>query len=272
MLPAFDSLNQQRSYIDIFNKGRQPFDFLAKSSAGWITLSQSDGRVEEETRIWVTIDWDNAPVGPNRGWIKITGSGNEQTIQLTTRKPSDLTRANLTGFAEGAGYIAIDAAHFISKIDVGQAGFRPVEQYGMRADAPVDVEGLDAGPHLDYRIYVFTPGEATARLTLDPALNFAPNRPVRIAVSMDSEMPQILTIVPQGYNAANGNHDWEQAVSDNARYVTSKHQIRAPGYHTFKVWMVDPGVVLKHILIDTSASAKALSYLGPPESFHKATR
>ena len=26
-LPAFDSLNQQRSYIDVFNKGRGPFEF-----------------------------------------------------------------------------------------------------------------------------------------------------------------------------------------------------------------------------------------------------
>ena len=92
----------------------------------------------------------------------------------------------------------------------------------MRTDAAVDVQGLNAGPHLDYRIYVFTPGEATARLTLGPALNFAPDRPVRIAVSMDSEAPQVLTIVPQGYNAANGNRDWEQSVRDNARYVTSR--------------------------------------------------
>ena len=99
-----------------------------------------------------------------------------------------------------------------------------------------------------------------------------PDRPVRIAVSMDSEPPQVLTIVPRGYNAANGNRDWEQSVRDNARYVTSKHQIAASGYHTFKVWMVDPGVVVEHILIDTPASGKAVSYLGPPESFSGSNR
>jgi len=85
---------------------------------------------------------------------------------------------------------------------------------------------------------------------------------------MDDEPPQVLTIVPQGYNAANGNRDWEQSVRDNARRVTSKHQVESTGYHTFKVWMVDPGVVLERILINTPASAKAPSYLGPPESFH----
>jgi hypothetical protein len=271
-LPAFDSLNQQRSYIDVFNKGREPFEFTATSSAPWIILSDSKGRLEEETRVWVTIDWAKAPVGISQGSVKISGAGHDETVSLTARKPSGLTRATLTGFAEGAGYVAMDATHFTSqtdagKTDAGQATFRLVEQYGMRTDAPVDVQGLNAGPHLDYRIYLFTAGEATARLTLGPALNFAPDRAVRIAVSMDGEAPQVLTIVPQGYNTSNGNRDWEQSVRDNARYVTSRHQIHEPGYHTFKVWMVDPGVVLERILIDTPASAPAVSYLGPPESF-----
>ena len=230
-------------------------------------MSQSQGRVEDETRAWVTIDWAKAPAGVNPGSVKITGAGHDEAIQLTARKPSDLTRATLTGFAEGAGYVAIDAGHFSAKTDAGQAAFLPVEQYGMLTHAPVDVQELSGGPHLDYRIYLFTPGEVTASLKLGPALNFAPGRAVRIAVSMDAEAPQVLTIVPQGYNAANGNRDWEQSVSNNARYVTSKHQIAAAGYHTFKVWMVDPGVVLERILIDTPASAKAVSYLGPPESY-----
>lgn len=89
---------------------------------------------------------------------------------------------------------------------------------------------------------------------------------------MDSDAPQALTIVPKGYDAANGNRDWEQSVRDNARYVTSRHQIAAAGYHTFKDWMVDPGVVIERILIDMPASARALSYLGPPENFRGTNR
>ncbi len=272
-LPAFDSLNQQRSYIDVFNKGREPFNFTATASAPWIALSpstgqvESTGRIEDDARVWVSIDWARAPSGVTQGFVKITGAGREELINVTVRKPSDLTRGTLNGFVEGAGYVAIDADHFAAKTDVGPAGFRAVADYGMRTDAPVDVQGLASGPHLDYRMYLFTPGQATAHLTLGPALNFAPDRPVRIAVSMDDEPAQVLTVVPQGYNAANGNRDWEQSVRDNARFLSSTHQIEAPGYHTFKVWMVDPGVVLERILIDTPASAKGPSYLGPPESF-----
>ena len=138
-------------------------------------------------RVWVSIDWAKAPAGITRGSVKIAGAGREETIDVTARKPSDLTRDTLNGFVESAGYVSMNASHFTSKTDVGQAGFRLVEQYGMRTDAPVDVQGLTDRPHMDYRMYLFTPGEATAQLRLGPALNFAPERAVRIAVSMDNE-------------------------------------------------------------------------------------
>jgi hypothetical protein len=44
----------------------------------------------------------------------------------------------------------MDAAHFTSKADAGQAAFHPVEQYGMRTDAPVDVQ---SGARRDIGMY-----------------------------------------------------------------------------------------------------------------------
>ncbi len=37
------------------------------------------------------------------------------------------------------------------------------------------------------------------------------------------------------------------------------------GQHTLKVWMVDPGIVLDKILLETVGEVER-SYLGPPES------
>ena len=92
---------------------------------------------------------------------------------------------------------------------------------------------------------------------------------MRLAVSFDDEPPQVVTVVPQGYNAQNGNRDWEQSVRDNARLVTTTHTIAAPGYHTLKIWMVDPAVVLQKIVVNTSDAPLRRSYLGPEESFHR---
>jgi hypothetical protein len=54
---------------------------------------------------------------------------------------------------------------------------------------------------------------------------------------------------------------------DEARTVSAKVQIPSAGYHTLKVWMVDPGITIQKILIDLGALKP--SYLGPPESYNK---
>ncbi len=274
VLPRFDSLNRQPSYIEVFNRGRTPFAFTAAASAPWIVLSASSGTVQDVTRLDVSIDWMRAPTGDSEGSVVVRGAGREVTVVVRARQPKDVTLASLQGFAEGAGYVSIEAEHYTRKVDAGGAGWSHVENYGhtlsgMRTAAPVDVASLvpgGDGARLEYRMYLSTPGPATARLILGPALNIAPERGVRIAVSVDDEAPQVLDVVPQGYNAQNGNRDWEESVRNNARIATSSHAITAAGYHTLKIWMVDPAVVLEKIVVSSSDAPLRPSYLGPPES------
>ena len=99
------------------------------------------------------------------------------------------------------------------------------------------------------------------------AADFIPGRPVRYAISFDNESPQTITLLPASYNAAHGNMDWENAVANNTRSSNSKHTISNAGYHTLKIWMIDPGVILQKIVVDLGGVKP--SYLGPPESFYK---
>jgi hypothetical protein len=114
-------------------------------------------------------------------------------------------------------------------------------------------------------MYLFDTGSVKVEGTFGPALNFMPNRGVRYAVSFDSNPPQEITLVPKGYSAQNGNREWERTVEDNGRHSPSIHWIGEPGFHTLKVWMIDPGVVLEKIVVD--AGGVKPSYLGPPESY-----
>jgi len=95
-----------------------------------------------------------------------------------------------------------------------------------------------------------------------------PGRGMQYAVSFDDQTPQVVTLVPENYNAQNRNTDWEKSVSDNSRTSITKHNIPAPGYHILKIWMVDPGVVLQKLVVNTGGLKS--SYLGPPESYFKA--
>ncbi len=122
-------------------------------------------------------------------------------------------------------------------------------------------------PSLEYQMWLSTTGIVTVTTILSPALNFDPQRGVRLAVSFDGEAPQILTVVPKGYTVGDGNRDWEESVKDGVRKLKSQHTITAPGAHTFKVWMVDPAVVVQKIIVDCGGVKP--SYLGPPESLRR---
>ena len=276
-LPKFDSLNQQRQYIDVFNRGRAAFDFSATPGAPWIVINESRGRVEKDKRLWVTVDWQRAPKGAVSGDIRIVAAGNEVVVRVEAVNPEGVTRSSLQGFAEGQGIVSIEPEHFTKRTDSGTRRWIRVQDYGrtlsgMRAEAPVDSIAATPGkdsPALEYRMYLHTPGRVTANLILSPTLNFVPGRGLRVAVSFDEEAPQIVDILPANYNAQNGNRDWEESVRNNARTITTSHMVSGSGYHTLKIWMVDPAVVVQKIVVHTEGSSRPVTYLGPPESFRR---
>ncbi len=273
-LPAFDSLNRQHQFIDVFNKGEIPFPFTATASAPWIQVSQIGGTVAKDVRLWTMIDWNDAPTGNAGGTITIAGARQKVTVQVTAIKPADVTRATLHGFAEGQGCVSIEPEHFTKRNDAGARHWIRIQDYGrtlsgMRAEAPVDAAAARPGrdaPSLEYQIYLFSDGPVQVTAITSPTLNFMPDRPLRYAVSFDDQAPQTITLVPASFKSQNGNAEWEEMVRDNARYTTSSHSLKTAGYHTLKIWMVDPGVVFQKLIV--SHGDPPATYLGPPESFH----
>jgi hypothetical protein len=80
-------------------------------------------------------------------------------------------------------------------------------------------------------------------------------------MAFDDGPPQIIDTLEH-----NTNRDWEATVRDSVRYVKASFTLPQAGYHTLKVWMVDPGIVLEKLVVDMGGVRS--SYLGPPESFH----
>jgi len=166
----------------------------------------------------------------------------------------------------------MEAEHFTSVNNTTDRKWEKIEDYGrtlsgMRAttftDAPSAIPGENA-PSLEYGMYLFSSGEAGIRLILSPTLNFLPARDLKIGLSFDEEDPRVIVVVPKDFTAMNGNKDWEQTVMDNARFISLKQIIKTSGYHTLKIWMIDPGIVIEKIVVDTGGVRP--SYLGPPES------
>jgi hypothetical protein len=71
-------------------------------------------------------------------------------------------------------------------------------------------------------------------------------------------------------HARESNRLWEQWVGANINQQTSRHHVDSAGWHILKYWMVDPGVVLQKLVVQTNDDKP--SYLGPPESFRMKSR
>jgi hypothetical protein len=277
ILPRFNSIAQQRRYIDVFNRGTGAVEYTATPSDPWIVLSALRGSVAKGERLWVSIDWSKAPQGTAFGSVKIAQGDTAVNVNVDAISAADVTRDTLTGFVEDGGVVSIEPEHYTSKADVGDLKWITVEDYGrtlsaMRGQGPVDFGPLappQGSPRLEYKTYFFTSGEATVYNVLAPNLAFIPGRNLRFAVSIDDQKPVMVTGVPTTIVAAasqpNGN-EWEKNVKDEARIVSAKVQIPSSGYHTLKVWMIDPGITLQKIFMDLGGLKP--SYLGPPESYN----
>lgn len=272
LLPQFDALNQQRRYIEVFNRGQTSYPFTAKSSATWIALSTTHGTVDKDQRLWVDVDWSKAPKGTSNGVVKIAGAGGEVTVKVEAFNPETPTRASLQGFMEANGYVSIEAEHYTRKTSAGPVRWEKISDYGRTLSSmavfPVTAESVVPprnSPCLEYRMYLSHSGRVEIKTILAPTLNFVPGRGLRYAVSFDDQTPQIVDAP-----AHNSSADRAKSVKDSVHQVSSSLTLAETGYHTLKFWIVDPGVVLQKIVVDLGGVRP--SYLGPPESYWPSQR
>jgi hypothetical protein len=272
-LPRFNSIAQQRHFIDVFNRGSGNVEYTAGASDAWIVLSANKGTVAKDERLWVTIDWSKAPKGAATGSVKVTQGDSAVTVKVEAVSATDVTHDTLTGFVEDDGVVSIEPEHYTGKTDQGDLKWIRVEDYGrtlsaMRAQGPVDFPAVTpaAGtPCLEYKAYFFTSGSGTLRATLAPNLSFIPGRDLRFAVSFDNQAPVMVTGIPKTHSA--NDREWDRNVRDEARIVSAELPVPSPGYHTLKVWLVDPGITIQKLVVDLGGMRT--SYLGPPESYNK---
>src|SRR5690606_17893655 len=109
----FDPINKQSYYLEVFNMGNKPLNYSIEAKNDWITLSKTQGNIQYDEKVYVSINWNKAPQGKAQGAIVIKGGGKEYTVQVPIRNnlPSS------SGFVENNGVVSIEAANYTKKID-----------------------------------------------------------------------------------------------------------------------------------------------------------
>ncbi len=270
LLPEFDRYHHQSHYVDVFNRGSVPFDYRVDSGEPWIVVVPSTGRVEQQVRLEVTVNWNRAPPGTRLVPITIHGPGDRSVVvQAMVRNPVGPSPEAVVGFIEGNGYISIEAEHYTRSVGAPPAHWLRIPDLGRTGSAMTVMPVTTArqipggeGPRLEYDLYLFSRGDVSVKVYVSPTLDYSDVQGLRYGLSFDDEPPQIVNI-----HADTSLQTWERWVSDNVITASSQHSITQPGGHVLKFWLVDPGVVLQKIVVD--AGGVQPSYLGPPESFHR---
>jgi Gylcosyl hydrolase family 115 C-terminal domain/Viral BACON domain len=286
-LAAFDDFNRQTRWIDVFDRGNQPFSYTATADQAWIHLSRSSGQVTEEQRLLVSVDWASVPKGEASGSIEIRQKdGPAVTVDVQAFNPASPARDSVRGFFEANHLVSINAEHFTGRTDAGDVRWDKIPDFGETLSGmtifPVtaaSVEPPQPAATLEYRMYLFDSGKCAVQAILAPTNNFVPGRGLRYAISFDDQPAQVVDALADTSQKA-----WEEAVSDGVRKVTATLTIDRPGYHTLKFRMVDPGVVLEKLVVGFAEPAPRFpgfaganrpiipeSYLGPPESYYRMT-
>ncbi|MBN1302580.1 MAG: glycosyl hydrolase 115 family protein [Melioribacteraceae bacterium] len=275
ILPVFDSFNKQNYYIDIFNRGEEPFEYSIKSDSDWIVLTKPFSEIiTTEQRIQVSIDWDKAPKGMNISNIKISGPANETVIVDVVINNQEINEADFTNrFIESNGYISIEAENYSDAINSDGTSWAVIPNLGKTASAvtltpytEVNQVPGDGGSCLKYDLYLFSSGEVKVNMYFSPTLNYGYSDGLYYGVSFNDKKPKVINITEGDTPDWKYPQYWNQQVSNNIRIKSTKHVISKPGKHVLKFWAVNPGVVLQKIVIDFGGVKE--SYLGPPESFN----
>jgi hypothetical protein len=264
VLPELTPWSRQSVWTEVFNRGTQPFEYQITASEPWVQIERSQGAIGRQETVGISIDWNKVPLGRHLVELTISGADEKVTIELPVNKPS---AEGVHGFVESNGYVSMNAEHFIRAVNTDDIHWERIPNLGRSASGsmsafPVTVEPRipegDA-PRLEYKVHLFNSGKVKVKAYLAPTLDFPNKRGLECAISFDDEQPQIVNLHPDTSVPA-----WEAMVAINANIVTSEHEISEPGEHTLKFWMVDPGVVVERLVIETGNVRP--SYLGPPES------
>ncbi len=269
----FDQYGQHSRYVEIFRRSEAAADYSLTTDAPWLRLSQLKGDLANDARVEISVDWNKLQGASQSATIKVQGSHWQgPDISVSVSRPDPALLAGKQGFVEADGYIAIEAAAAIAAPERNGYQWQEIPLHGRTHSAMTPLplaavagaydksftNALEA-PELSYPVIFTKAGAIEITALFSPSSPFVPGRGLRYAIALDNEPPQIVDIL-----AGETEKSWETAVKDAIRPGVSHHSVAQAGLHMLHVSMVDTGVTLQKILINTGTLLP--SYLGPEPS------
>ncbi len=177
-------------------------------------------------------------------------------------KVPEVTNEDLA-FQEADGYVSIEAENYQLAKGTDKIRWQVIPDLGKTVSGvttfPQNEYPAASEPvYLEYAVDFESTGEFEVHVLVSTTLNFNANKGLRYAISFDGAEEQIVNI-NGAYRGELG--EW-QATRINK--TSTKHQIDQAGLQRLRIGVLEPGIVLQKIMIDTGGLEP--SYLGAPQS------
>ena len=165
-------------------------------------------------------------------------------------------------FCEADGVVSINAAHFSARQDAHAASWQVLEELGISGasvrlplkDAASEAVAAEGG-WVEYRFA--TADESAARLELYwlPVFPVDAAHRLRYLFAIDDGALQKADLAGMAEWSENSAPAWEQNVLRNAAVVSVPTGPLQAGSHTVRIWPLDPGLVLEHVVMRGQGAA-----------------
>ena len=262
-LPEMDNLLRQEYFIEVFNKGSEPFGVTVTPSHPWLKVSQLSGTIATQERIFVSADWKKVPPGLTTASVTIAAADKSFTVKVPVRNYGMKDLRQMGGFIESNGVISFEAEDYtgIREESATQWTRIPGLGYGSSGMAalPWHSPKENGDSWLEYPVFFHTSGEIKVQVHLAPTLNFTGGDGFEYGITIDNEPMQRVNI-----HADESMQAWERSVAANVTVGTSVHTITESGMTWVRIHILDPGLVFQKVVIDAGGLKR--SYLGPEYS------
>lgn len=197
-------------WMDIFSRTSmsEPINFYVNTTVPYVKASIVNGTLapmgspnQTDVRVYLTVDWANAPVGDTSivitvattsginwpfGQAATTRYGTQYSIpqiMLTLNNTQSRLPSNFSGFVQSDGVVSIEPEHFTTNKTTAAASayYAVIPGYGrtlsgvtlLPPTAPVQDVNLSSSPVLQYSFYTFNeaPVNASLSVAIGPTLN-----------------------------------------------------------------------------------------------------
>jgi hypothetical protein len=270
-LPSFLNLTHRKYFLDLFLSDNQRVEWTGTTSAKWIKLSQGKGVLEDipgkkQTRIWVSIDFKNAPIKEKiTGQVTITVPGKQLVVEVNVNNQNYPKLKFFDKIIEDNGMISMFATNCSVIVNSKLTRWTILEDLGhtgkslvaMPLNASPIAEKADpaliksSAPMAMYEFYTFTPSAPVVNVYSLPTHEINKNYSMRFGISIDDSPLKVIDFKTVGRSEV-----WKQNVLRNSAQTSFKSQFIEAGKHTLKIYMIDPGVILDRITIDLGGLQK----------------